>query len=253
MAVLRHKAEAINAKLASKPKRLVPLPGEKDKFVAYEVLQRRQAKGKEFYIMDEDLDSQVEFSITELLFGLTPIDHIGQLKEIADKILHGQSQFKDYQKELVKSTEAIKHATLENKASLRDIKATAQRTESNTEDIRSDIYSLRSQLNESIGLLAEKVEQQLDQQKLEADLNALTGVQLRDLSGMLSEQLDQRSDELKQEMQAHFDNFHAAKEDKLMTTKLKLGINLLFATVETEYDLVGIKEKIEEKFGRLFF
>jgi len=76
MAVIRNIIDSINDKLGSKPIALIPLPGTTGGFALYERLLKREKDGKAYYIHDEDMPTEKQFLISELLEGIAGKDEV---------------------------------------------------------------------------------------------------------------------------------------------------------------------------------
>lgn len=84
MAIIRHLIDSINQKISDKPRLLIPLPGI-NAYADYDVLLRREARGRSIYIHDEDKPSEQEFDLSELLEGIPTQDEVKAIRTLLNQ------------------------------------------------------------------------------------------------------------------------------------------------------------------------
>lgn len=89
MSVIRHIVDIVNKNLRDKPKMLIPLPGV-DAFVDYEILLKREKRGKKYYELSVPIEK--DFEISKLLEGVPSENEIKLMHDKIDKILANQTE-----------------------------------------------------------------------------------------------------------------------------------------------------------------
>ena len=86
MAIIRCVVDKINPEPGGQIKTLIPLDGTND-FAEYEVLLKREQRGKRIFIHDEDKPTEKEYEISSLLEGIPGQDEVSSISIKIDKIL----------------------------------------------------------------------------------------------------------------------------------------------------------------------
>lgn len=82
MSIIRYLIDQINGKLSDPPKMLIPLPNLPNEFVSYKKLRSLEKRGERTYIhFSEVKDEEYEYSVSELLEGIAPIQQDLKLLE----------------------------------------------------------------------------------------------------------------------------------------------------------------------------